>query len=114
MRRPRRILWSHCLHHSGGYYFYGISLQTTNTAEQERWLGNSDMVKVRATCMECGKRSILFVGLDELAEHRYAPIDLCLCGLPHYHEAPSSGFLHQYNATAVICRPHHNGTSNSL
>lgn len=114
MRRPRRILWSHCLHHSGGYYFYGISIQTTNTAEQKRWHSDPDMVKVRATCMDCGKRSILFVGQDELDEHRYAPLDLCLCGLPHYHEAPSPKFIQQYNAAAVVCRPHNNGTPNSI
>ncbi len=113
MRRPRRILWSYCLHHNGGYYFYGVSLQTANEAEQQRWNDNPDMVKVRATCMDCGKRSILFVGKDELTEHRYAPINLCLCGLPYYHQSPDPKFIQQYNAQSVVCRPHNNGSPSS-
>lgn len=70
------------------------------------------MRKIRAICMWCTKRSIFFVHADELEEHRYSPLDLCLCGLPYYHEKPAREFLQQYNAVPVDCRPSTNGRAN--
>ncbi len=95
----------YCRHHGGGYYFYGISIQTWGPGEEERWADEPDMKKVRGTCMQCAKRSIFFVNEAELDEHRYRPIELCpRCGLPYEHEAPPSAFLQQYNALPVPCR----------
>lgn len=95
----------YCRHHHGGYYFYGISIQTWGPGEQERWADEPDMRKVRGTCMQCAKRSIFFVNETELEEHRYSPIELCpRCGLPYDHETPTSAFLRQYNALPVLCR----------
>ena len=62
------------------------------------------MRKVHALCMECHREGILYVGADELAEHRYSTFDLCQCGLPHYHQNPSPQFIQQYNARPVPCR----------
>lgn len=112
LRRPRRILWAYCHRHGGGYYFFGISLQTWNDGEKERWSADPDMRKVRGTCMSCNKRLIFFVHADELKEYRYSPIELCNCGLPHDHKAPPFSFLHQYNAAVVPCRPIPNGRAN--
>ncbi len=100
-----------CRHHGGGYYFYGISIQTWGPGEQEKWADEPDMRKVRGTCMKCAKRSIFFVNETELDEHRYRPMELCpKCGLPYDHETPTSAFLRQYNALPVFCRQ--NGSSN--
>lgn len=109
LRKPRRVLWAYCRHHDGGYYFFGISIQAWGGGEAKHWHADPDMRKIRGTCMECGKRSIFFVGADELEEHRYSPALLCQCGLPHYHKNPSREFLQQYSAAAIPCRPSPNG-----
>lgn len=70
------------------------------------------MRKVRGLCMLCGNAEIFFVGLDELDEHRYSPLELCLCGLPTDHQSPAHEFLQQYNAAPTPCRPSSNGQAN--
>ncbi len=67
------------------------------------------MRKVRALCMHCNKTSVLFVGADELDEHRYASTELCHCLLPLFHKNPPPAFLAQYNAIPVLCRKSPNG-----
>ena len=103
--RPRRVIWSFCHHHDGGYYFYDIRLHSYNPGENDRWADEPGMKKVRGLCMWCTRTSVFFVGEAELQEHRYTNIELCLCGLPAYHKQPSHEFLGQYNASAVPCRP---------
>ncbi len=102
LRKPRRILWAHCQHHGGGYYFYDVKIHLRHDADP-------DLRQVKALCMSCGKNSIFFVGADELDEHRYSPIQLCQCGLPYDHQSPPREFLQQYNAAPVPCRPSTNG-----
>lgn len=102
--RPRRVLWAYCSHHSGGYYFYDIRIHNWNINEAHKWDADPDMKKVRGLCMACTHTSVFFVGADELEDHYYTGIELCLCGLPAYHTAPSPEFCFQYNARPVPCR----------
>lgn len=107
--RPRRVIWAHCPHHGGGYYFYDVRIHNWNINEAPKWEAEPHMRKVRGLCMECHHTSVFFVGADELDEHHYTSIMLCLCGLPAYHDEPSSQFCAQYNARPVPCRPNQNG-----
>lgn len=107
LRKPRRILWAYCRHHGASYYFYGIETQSFKPSEAARWINEPSIRKVSGLCMECASVSMLYVGSDELNEHRYRPIDLCMCGLPHYHKNPTPQFLQQYNARPVPCRNGH-------
>lgn len=109
--RPRRVLWTYCPHHLGGYYFYDIRIHSWNQNEAPKWEGEPDMRKVRGLCMKCTHTSVFFVGKNELVEHHYTNALLCLCGLPAYHQNPSREFLAQYNARPVPCRPNLNGQS---
>ncbi len=107
--KPRRVLWAFCAHHQGSYYFYDVRLQPLKPKERLRWQNEPDMRKVRALCMHCNKTSVLFVGQDELREHRYASTQLCYCLLPLFHKDPPPEFLAQYNANPVSCRQSPNG-----
>ena len=107
--RPRRVLWAFCPHHGEGYYFYDVRIHNWNINEAAKWENEPGMRKVRGLCMACTHTSVFFVGADELEEHHYTNITLCLCGLPAGHEAPSAEFCAQYNARAVPCRPTPNG-----
>lgn len=107
LRKPRRILWAYCHHHGEGYYFYGIEIKSFKPGEAAQWADDPNIRKVNGLCMECASGSILYVGADELAEHRYHPAALCACGLPYYHKQPSPQFLQQYNARPVPCRDGH-------
>ena len=106
--RPRRVLWSYCPHHKGGYYFYDVRVHNWNINEANRWETEPDMKKVRGLCMACTHTSVFFVGTDELEEHHYTNIELCLCGLPAYHKEPSPEFCTRYNAHPVPCRANTN------
>ena len=107
--RPRRVLWTYCPHHRAGYYFYDIRIHNWNTNEASKWEHEPDMRKVRGLCMLCARTSVFFVGADELEEHHYNNVLLCLCGLPAYHEEPTIEFCAQYKAFPVACRPNQNG-----
>lgn len=103
------MLWAYCPHHEAGYYFFDVRIRVDKPVKGTPTGCGEDMRKVRGLCMFCGKRSILFVGVDELTEHRYRPSELCACGLPPYHQNPSPQFLQEYNARPVPCR---NGRAN--
>jgi hypothetical protein len=106
-------LWSYCHQHEGGYYFFDVRIaRLTSKAEKQHWVEEPNMRKVRGLCMACNNAEVFFVGLDELDEHCYTPLELCLCGLPQYHASPSPQFIEQYNAAPVPCRPGPDGHTN--
>ena len=107
--RPRRILWSYCPHHEGGYYFFDIRIHCWNLNEAPKWKSEPHMRKVRGLCMKCIRTSMFFASTNELEEHHYANVRLCPCGLPMDHHEPTPEFCAQYNAQAVPCRPEPNG-----
>lgn len=107
--KPRRVIWAYCHRHEGSYYFYDVRVQPLKPHEEPQWQDEPDMQKVRALCMFCDQTALLFVGADELEEHRYTAAELCTCGLPAYHHDPPPEFSLQYNATPVPCRPNPNG-----